>query len=170
MRKTWSELDLQRVFVHELEHVKRFDWLTHISTRAICSFYWFHPLVWIAWRQISLEAERACDDAVVVQTEREDYADQLVGLARRLSNALPRQCYRWQTAAICPVVCRRFSTFINHVVEPEQSSPLQAYLSRLLITLGIAPVRAVSSPDNSTATSHDAKTLVCRFSTAKRLK
>jgi hypothetical protein len=37
---------------------------------------------------MSLEAERACDDAVVRQMERTDYADQLLVLARRLSNAL----------------------------------------------------------------------------------
>ena len=57
--------------------------------RAVCAFYWFQPLVWIAWRQICLEAERSCDDAVVMRTEHTDYAEQLVGLARRLSNTLP---------------------------------------------------------------------------------
>jgi len=145
--KTWSELDLQRVFVHELEHVKRFDWLTHISTRAICSIYWFHPFVWIAWRQISLEAERACDDAVVVQTEREDYADQLVALARRLPNAL--------APPILSMANRSdLSTRVTAILDLHQSrgrtgvvATLAGLFVALAITLGIAPVRAVSSPD-----------------------
>jgi polysaccharide export outer membrane protein len=49
--------------------------------------YWFHPLVWIAGRQLAVEAERACDDAVVKGMDRADYAEQLVALAARLSAA-----------------------------------------------------------------------------------
>jgi bla regulator protein blaR1 len=85
---TWSEINLHRVFVHELEHIKRSDWLVQVFTRAVCAVYWFQPLAWIAWRQICLEAERASDDAVLARTERTDYAEQLVTLARRLSNRL----------------------------------------------------------------------------------
>ncbi len=85
---TWSELELQHVLVHELEHIKRGDWLVQVLVRTVCAFYWFQPLVWIAWRQICLEAERACDDAVVISNERTAYAEQLVNLAKRLSNTL----------------------------------------------------------------------------------
>ncbi|HXQ71359.1 MAG TPA: M56 family metallopeptidase [Pyrinomonadaceae bacterium] len=84
----WSELELQRVLVHELEHIKRGDWLVQVLVRTVCAFYWFQPLVWIAWRQICLEAERACDDAVVLGNERTAYAEQLVNLAKRLSHTL----------------------------------------------------------------------------------
>lgn len=86
---TWSELELQLVLVHELEHIKRGDWLVQVLARTVCAFYWFQPLVWIAWRQICLEAERASDDAVVINNERTAYAEQLVNLAKRLSNTLP---------------------------------------------------------------------------------
>lgn len=85
---TWSEPELQRVLVHELEHIKRGDWLVQVLVRTVCAVYWFQPLVWIAWRQICLEAERACDDAVVIGTERTAYAEQLVNLAKRLSHTL----------------------------------------------------------------------------------
>jgi len=85
---TWSKLELQRVLVHELEHIKRGDWLVQVLVRTVCAFYWCQPLVWVAWRQICLEAERACDDAVVISNERTAYAEQLVNLARRLRNTL----------------------------------------------------------------------------------
>jgi beta-lactamase regulating signal transducer with metallopeptidase domain len=81
----WSDSDLRRAFVHELEHVRRGDWPMQLAARTICAAYWFHPLVWIAWRRLCLESERACDDAVVSRTEHADYADQLVTLAERLS-------------------------------------------------------------------------------------
>jgi uncharacterized protein (TIGR03435 family) len=85
--QSWELDDLHRALVHELEHVRRADVVVHSLARAVCSLYWFHPLVWMAWRQLTLEAERACDDAVIVRSEATAYADQLVGLARRLLTA-----------------------------------------------------------------------------------
>jgi bla regulator protein blaR1 len=83
----WTETDLNRAIAHELEHVRRADWLTHCLARVVCAAYWFHPLVWIAWRQLTLEAERACDDAVLSRSEATAYAEQLVALARQLTAA-----------------------------------------------------------------------------------
>ena len=83
----WEAEDLNRAFVHELEHVRRADSLTRSLARGACALYWFHPLVWIAWRRLGLEAERSCDDAVLRRSEPTAYADQLVGLAKRLSVA-----------------------------------------------------------------------------------
>jgi TonB family protein len=85
--QTWDEEDLNRAIVHELEHVRRGDWVILCVARAVCAAYWFHPLVWIAWRRLVLDAERACDDAVLGHSDAAAYADQLVGLARRLSAA-----------------------------------------------------------------------------------
>jgi bla regulator protein blaR1 len=83
----WNEADLNRAIAHELEHVRRADWLTHCLARIVCAAYWFHPLVWIAWSQLTLEAERACDDAVLARSEATAYAEQLVALARQLTAA-----------------------------------------------------------------------------------
>lgn len=82
----WAEADLRRALVHELEHARRGDWATQLMARAVCSVYWFHPLVWMVWRKLRLEAERACDDAVVQNAEHTDYAEQLVSLSRQLSS------------------------------------------------------------------------------------
>jgi uncharacterized protein (TIGR03435 family) len=83
--ETWSDEELRRALVHELEHIRRADWLTQCMVRVLCAVYWFHPLVWIARRELVLEAERACDDAVLRYSEASEYADQLVDLAKRLS-------------------------------------------------------------------------------------
>jgi beta-lactamase regulating signal transducer with metallopeptidase domain len=86
----WSEGDLRRALVHELEHVRRRDWAFLLVARITCAAYWFNPLVWIALRRMGFEAERACDDAVLVVDEGTAYAEQLVELARRMSTASPR--------------------------------------------------------------------------------
>jgi bla regulator protein blaR1 len=85
--ENWDDGDLYRAIAHEIEHVNRADWLTHCLARVVCAAYWFQPLVWIAQRKLSLEAERACDDAVLARSEATVYAEQLVALARRISSA-----------------------------------------------------------------------------------
>lgn len=82
--RDWDRNDLHRALVHEIEHVRRADYLVHCLARAVCSLYWFHPLAWVAWRKLRLEAERACDDAVLLSSEPTAYADQLVAFARHL--------------------------------------------------------------------------------------
>lgn len=81
---TWSETQVDNALVHELEHVRRLDWPAHLVARAICALYWFHPLAWMALRRLRLEAEHACDDAVLARGEGTVYAEQLLMLARRL--------------------------------------------------------------------------------------
>jgi hypothetical protein len=80
----WTDADVRRAVVHELEHVRRADWPVHLMARVVCALYWFHPLAWVAWRQLCLDSERACDDAVLARSECSAYADQLVRLARQL--------------------------------------------------------------------------------------
>ncbi|MBI3402450.1 MAG: TIGR03435 family protein [Acidobacteria bacterium] len=84
--QSWSDTDVRRALVHELEHVRRADWPVQLAARSVCALYWFHPLAWIAWRHLCLESERACDDAVLRSAESADYAEQLVTLAARVSH------------------------------------------------------------------------------------
>jgi uncharacterized protein (TIGR03435 family) len=88
--ETWADDDVRRAMFHELEHVRRGDWIIHCITRSVCSFYWFHPLVWMSWRRLSLDAERACDDAVLQFGEPAVYAEQLVTLAGQLATRSAR--------------------------------------------------------------------------------
>jgi uncharacterized protein (TIGR03435 family) len=81
--RTWCDDDVRRALTHELEHVRRNDWITLCLARIVCAAYWFHPLVWIAKRQLCVNAERACDDAVLRDSHALGYADQLVTLAER---------------------------------------------------------------------------------------
>jgi bla regulator protein blaR1 len=82
--REWSAGELERALRHELEHVRREDWALQLLARLTVALYWPHPLAWAAWRRFCVEAERACDDAVVASSEPEAYAGQLVSLARDL--------------------------------------------------------------------------------------
>ena len=82
----WDEEQRVAVLTHELAHVKRFDALTQMLAQITIALLWFHPLVWMAVRRMRQEREHACDDFVLVAGARASrYADDLLGLARRLT-------------------------------------------------------------------------------------
>jgi hypothetical protein len=56
--------------------------------RIVCAVYWFHPMARWAEREMRLESERACDDAVIrAGFCGIDYAQQLVDLAKNMPHA-----------------------------------------------------------------------------------
>jgi TonB family protein len=81
----WPADRLETVLLHELMHVARRDLLAQTIAQVACSLYWFHPLAWVALRQLRKERERACDDAVLLHgVAAPDYATHLVDLVRSL--------------------------------------------------------------------------------------
>jgi bla regulator protein blaR1 len=141
--ESWSDDALSRAMIHELEHVRRGDWLSQYMARIVGALYWFHPLVWMAWRRLSLEAERACDDAVLRRSEATAYARQLVLLAERLaSTATP--------PLLAMAACRDLSTRVRAVLDGAQARgragvlPVAtAIVVAALFIAAVAPLRAV---------------------------
>lgn len=82
---TWEPERRQAVFLHELAHVKRWDWALQIIGRFSLAVYWWNPLVWIAWREFLKERELAADDVVLSMGARpSEYATHLVAIAGQL--------------------------------------------------------------------------------------
>jgi bla regulator protein blaR1 len=139
----WTEPDLRRALTHEIEHIRRADWIVHLAARTIASVYWFHPLAWMAWRRLVLDAERACDDAVVARDERTDYAEQLVTLAQTLtasSGPALGMAHRSDLAA-------RVSALLDDTRPRGRAGIATATLTiggAVVMALGLAPLRAVA--------------------------
>ena len=149
--REWGEAELRRALVHELEHIKRGDWLMQMLARAVAAGYWFHPLVWTAWRGLCLEAERACDDAVVINEERTDYAEQLVTLAQRMS-ATPVQPMLGM-ANRSDLSTRVTAVLDDRLHRGRAGFALAAgtVAAAALVVIAVAPVRAVVREDVVTA-------------------
>ncbi len=79
-----SETDLQRILLHEWEHVRRFDDCTNLLQKVGLTLFPFSPgLLWME-RRLCLERELACDDAVLRETGApKAYAACLIQLAER---------------------------------------------------------------------------------------
>lgn len=144
--RAWNQEDLQRAIVHEVEHIRRADCLILYVARIVCALYWFHPLVWMSWRQLRLEAERACDDAVLRGAKPEAYAEQLVALAERLAS-------RTTQSALAMANRGDLSARVSALLDDEQPRGRAGALwmgtasaAAVLFLTAIAPLRAVAVP------------------------
>lgn len=76
--------ELKQVLVHELTHLRRRDDWTNLAQKIVKALLFFHPSVWWVERQLSMEREMACDDAVLAHTGKpRDYAACLTRIAQR---------------------------------------------------------------------------------------
>jgi len=163
--RVWDAEDLQRAIVHELEHIRRRDWSMLLIARVVCALYWFHPLVWISWRQLRLEAEKACDDAVLRGAHPEVYADQLVMLAERLASDRAQSTLAMANRGD---LCARVSAVLDdRQPRGRAGSPWIATVSAaaVLVLAGIAPLRAVAVPQ--VARGVDASSLLFEVASVK---
>ncbi|MBN1906364.1 MAG: TonB family protein [Deltaproteobacteria bacterium] len=76
-----SHAELTYIFMHELGHLKRHD----IGVAWIFTFLhilqWFNPLVWLAFYQMRIDQESACDSAVLSRINNNqtiDYANTII--------------------------------------------------------------------------------------------
>ena len=82
----WRQDRIEAVLHHELAHVARGDWIVALLAHLLRAVYWFNPLVWIACRRLRHEAERACDDVVLVSgISGAEFAAHLLDVARESS-------------------------------------------------------------------------------------
>jgi uncharacterized protein (TIGR03435 family) len=147
---SWSPAEVDRAIVHEMEHVRRCDWCVSLMARTICALYWFHPLVWAAWRQIGLAAERACDDAVLDGGEGIAYAEQLVALASRLSVERPRPVLGMTNRTDLSVRVHAVLDVGQRRGRAALSSTIALAMLAAVVLAAVSPLRAVAAPADQT--------------------
>jgi uncharacterized protein (TIGR03435 family) len=159
--RTWSALDVERALVHETAHVTRGDVWVQALARTVCAAYWFHPLVWICWRRLRVEAERACDDVVLGRFDSAEYAAQLVRLARGIT--------RVPATMVLPAMARHgeLTTRIDAILDGRQArSPLGIGRAASLMLLGAAGAACLACLQPVTAYALGATSQPSSFATA----
>ena len=142
--RRWPHADIRRALIHELEHVRRGDWLTLCAARAVCAAYWFHPFVWMARRQMSVNAERACDDAVLRESHAVGYADQLVTLAERVSAPTRRPLVAMADRG-------ELATRVHAVLNPHQQRGPAGMRARIGVAIAAVGVLVLLAPLRASA-------------------
>lgn len=62
---SFSEQELRYIYIHELQHYKNKDFIINICFIIIQILYWFHPLIWLALKEVNSTREINCDDKVL---------------------------------------------------------------------------------------------------------
>lgn len=70
-----STKDIRYIFLHELQHYKRKDIFTNYAMCLFHIIYWFHPLVWYAFKEMRIDREIACDVSVLKMLDENCYAE-----------------------------------------------------------------------------------------------
>ena len=147
----WSENQRRIVLIHEFAHIARHDWFLQICAQLARSFYWFHPLVWMAARRLRQESERASDDCVLNSgMAPSQYANQLLDLARTLENS-DRACSAGLAIARPSTLERRFIAMLNPSIDRSPISRKARVFVMLVALSFLLPLAALRLPAQSLA-------------------
>jgi TonB family protein len=81
--REWPDERVWAVCAHEIAHISRGDWITHLAAECACRIFWFNPLFWMSRTCMSRDSERAADDIVIGLGARgADYASHLIEIVR----------------------------------------------------------------------------------------
>lgn len=85
-----SKEQLEAVIIHELAHIRRYDYFVNLFQAIVETLLFYHPATWWVSRKIRIERENACDDlAVAVCGDRLLYARALTTLERLRNISVP---------------------------------------------------------------------------------
>lgn len=90
-----AEVEIRHVLMHELQHVKLHHPKTNTLFVLFQLIYWFHPLVWKAFKSMRLDREIVCDAAVITSlgiNNKSSYGHTMLRFFE-LKNAQPKFMY-----------------------------------------------------------------------------
>ena len=79
-----NTLEKSYIIRHEQTHIHRKDHIIKVLAFLILSAHWFNPLVWIAFRLMSMDMELSCDQRVIKEMDKDvikPYANSLLSLS-----------------------------------------------------------------------------------------
>ncbi|NIO29794.1 MAG: tetratricopeptide repeat protein [Candidatus Latescibacteria bacterium] len=140
--KEWTENRRRLVLSHELAHVKRWDTLIETFALFVTVVYWFNPLVWLAVKQLRIERERDCDNAVLgTGAKPSDYAELLMNIAADLGGSV-RPAWQLSTISQNSNLKDRLMSILNQKINRNRGSRRSAILAGVLVLMLVLPISA----------------------------
>ena len=130
-----STAQVEAILIHELAHIRRYDYLVNVIQTLVEGLLFYHPAVWWVGRLMRSEREHCCDDVVVhLQGDARAYA---VTLARlELSRGTAREP---ALAATGGNLMKRVHRLMQPPEGPRLAAPLlSAAILAATATLGFA--------------------------------
>lgn len=126
--------DLEQVLLHELAHIRRYDYLINLIQHLLEIAFFYHPILWWISRDMRRSREACCDDlAVSVHGDAIGYAQTLTRLQRMFQ---PTKSMIPMTYLAAPQTLRRRVERL--FIAKSSPSPLAIVPAVLLLTLLLA--------------------------------
>jgi TonB family protein len=156
---TLSPEGLEALLAHELEHIRRGDFLANVIQTFAEALLFYHPAVWWLTRRVRQEREHCCDDtAVQACGDPILYASALAGLEElRISlKPIPDLALAASGGRLMFRIQRLLRPRITH----DTAAPMAALLPTLLLVaaLGAATLSAMSSDAPKSAPKFESAT------------
>ena len=137
---------IEAILLHELSHIKRFDYLINLITRIIQTLLYFNPFVRAFASIIEREREKNCDEIVLqFQYEPHGYASALLELEK--VSHMPHSLAVAATAGKKNELLHRIETILGIQKKPALSfNKLAGILGALLCFIGINALLLLSKP------------------------
>lgn len=148
-----SAQQIEAVLLHELSHIKRFDYLINLITRLIQSVLYFNPFVKAFSRIIEREREKSCDE-IVMQFEYEPhgYASALLTL-EKASTAPARTLAVAAASGKKSELLGRIESILGIQKKPEFSfNKIAGVMAALLCFIGLNALLIMTRPGNTNTT------------------
>lgn len=130
-----NDRELVYAFMHELGHLKRHDIGVSWLIAVLQVIHWFNPLVWLAFYQIRIDQESACDASVLSRIKPKQSSD----YAKAIVDFLEKFCHNCQLPALAGILENRsqMKKRIARIVQYRKSSQLFSIIAvALLATTG----------------------------------
>ncbi len=141
---------LELILAHEMAHIRRYDLLGNWFSTLVSGLFFFHPLVWLAVRELRLSQELACDELAVRRPDVSivDYGRMLVDLAtQRPTPAIP---------LVTVGVVESFQTFLKRRLSAMKSIGTRSrrmfvvsWVVAMVAVLGLLPWRLAAAPNEA---------------------
>lgn len=147
MLSGFSPEEIESIFLHELAHIQRHDFIINLIQSLIELLFFFHPAVWWLSREIRHEREIACDEFVIKHTQDAfTHADALMHLQR----------YKIHQKQVLVLGAKggKFAQRIQHLLKSHSKPDYRrGLLGMLIIILGLIgismiPIMTMEKPDN----------------------
>jgi bla regulator protein BlaR1 len=127
-----DEKELSYAFMHELGHLKRHDIGVSWLVTVLQVIHWFNPLVWLAFYQLRIDQESACDAAVLVRMKPKQSAE----YAKAIVGFLEKFCQNCQLPSLAGVLENRtqMKKRLSRIVQYRKTTLSLAVFSLVLLS------------------------------------
>ncbi|MGG4268119.1 BlaR1 family beta-lactam sensor/signal transducer [Peribacillus simplex] len=152
--ENWLSLkNYEYIFLHELSHYKNKDLLTNYVILFYQIIYWFNPLVWLAFREMRLDREIACDASVLQLLDDysfSEYGNTIINFLDLSKRASKLQIVTHLNGSKLQIKKRieRISAYKHSTKKPIRKSIFIYVLASIILTIQLPFVSAFSTKND----------------------